>query len=91
MGKLFDYVQYDVDDDGEIVKNPNLVYNENQKGMSWIGRGVYDLFDSEHLFSKLTEPRTWKSAVIYENADLGSLDSVLPDDPTLPHIVVGHA
>jgi len=65
FGRAYAYVEYSIDEMGEIVKSEPVEYRSAMPGFSLIGRKVYDAFDTDYLFSKEAPvAKRWESAVV---------------------------
>lgn len=66
FGHWYDFVEYSIDEMGEIIKGEPVEYQSARPGFRLIGKKTYDIFDTDYLFDSLREKRTWKSAVLNE-------------------------
>jgi len=73
FGRAYGFVEYAIDEMGEIVKSEPVEYRSAMPGFSLIGRKVYDAFDTDFLFSK-TPPvdKVWTSALVGSAAGGGA-------------------
>jgi len=66
FGRLYPYVEYEVDEMGEIVKGEPVEYASAVKGFSLFGRSVYEAYDTDFLFSDNRSLKQWRSAINYD-------------------------
>jgi len=85
LGYMYSYVEYDIDELGEIVKkaavdehgNP-IEYNGAHAGLSIISRSVYRAFETDFLFSKEPPHKVWRSAIKMKDRAAGGGATVQP-------------
>lgn len=63
FGYKFDYVDYEINEIGEIVKEEPKEYEDNRKGFAFIRRFDFGAFDTHALFGVKPPPKVWKSAI----------------------------
>lgn len=65
FGRMFNFVEYEVDEMGDIVKSEAQEYRTAHGGFSLVRKEVYGAFDTDHLFGEKPPPKTWASAIGY--------------------------
>jgi len=63
FGRWYNFVEYEVDEMGDIIKSPPVEYLGAAPGFSIVRKNVYDAFDTDHLFGAKPIPKTWPNAV----------------------------
>jgi len=63
FGRMYDYVEYEIDEMGEIIKQEPVEFRAAKPGFSLIRKSVYDAFDTDYLFSKAPVEKLWKTAL----------------------------
>lgn len=64
FGRLYQYVDYEVDETGDIVKKPPAEYETAMRGASIVGKSVYASFDTDQMFGDQPH-KDWPCAVGY--------------------------
>jgi len=73
FGRAYGYVEYAIDEMGEIIKSEPVQYRSAMPGFSLIGRNVYDAFDTDYLFpQKASVEKVWTTAIIGSAAGGGA-------------------
>lgn len=62
LGRLYNFVEYEINEMGEIIKGLPVEYEAASKGLSIIRKRVYESFDTDEMFGGAPVPRTWTSA-----------------------------
>jgi len=63
FGHKFDYVDYEINEMGEIIKNEPAQYEDSRAGFSIIRKQDFEAFDTLALFGVKPPHKEWKTAV----------------------------
>lgn len=84
FGRVFNFVEYEVDELGDIVKSEPREYLSAHKSFSLVKKEVYNAFDTSHLFGPEPKEKVWASAIGY-NPRAGGSPPVPPPEATKIH------
>jgi len=82
FGRMYDFVEYEVDELGDIIKHEPTEYESAHRGLTLVGKKVYEAFDTDYLFSDHPPLKRWISAV--REGDGGERSSPPPSVATRP-------
>lgn len=63
FGHKFDYIDYEINEMGEIIKADPKEYEDNRKGSALVWKKDFEAFDTHALFGVVPPKREWKSAI----------------------------
>lgn len=66
FGKMYSYVDYEIDEMGDIIKKPPMEYETAIKGFSIVKKEVYNSFDTDYMFGSAPPHKEWPQALNYK-------------------------
>lgn len=78
FGRVYPYVDYAIDEMGDIIKTEAVEYNTARRGTSLVRKRVYEAFDTDYLFENKPPAKHWPSAIGYAGPATGLLPVLNP-------------